>query len=90
MAPAFALVDPFEIDDGELDGLGAVDAFVLGAEWAGLRSRLTSEAARFTATIHAANEGRILRLLRRHGRAASARQLDPTWTELVVLPRVYQ
>lgn len=85
----FALVDPFETDDGELDGHRLSFAFLLGVEWATFRARAREDAGRFVSIVHVENRGRLLRLLKRHGRGAAARSIDGTWVEIAVLPRVY-
>ena len=87
---AFALVDPFEVDDGELDGLRPLDAFALGVEWATFRARIGSDGGWFTSTLHVSNEARVLRHARRYGRSANSRRVDSIWTEIAVMPRVLQ
>lgn len=81
-------VEPFDIDHGELDGITADQAFVLGVEWQIFRTTLSSTRERFKATVHAANEQRLLRLLARRGRKGAARRLDATWTEIEVAPEL--
>lgn len=60
-------VEPFDVDDGELDGLSAALCFALGAEWEMVRSAIGSAEA-FGRTIHLENRERISAMLTRHRR----------------------
>lgn len=70
----YELVDKFEIDNEELNGLSNTTSFVLGVEWEMFRNRLASEFGKFSATINSANAIRLKNLCSRHGRKA-----EVTW-----------
>ncbi len=86
--PRFSLADPFDIDDGELGGASSSQAFVLGVEWQAFRVRMLEEPGAFAADVHVANEVRIVRLCRRHGRVVRVRRhaIDG-WSSLLVSAR---
>ena len=52
-------LEPFDIDDGELDGKTPQRCFVLGYELAMVKCRLEHNAESFTQLIHADNRDRI-------------------------------
>jgi hypothetical protein len=81
----WGLVDPFEIDDGELDSVSRTQAFVLGVEWARFRERLDKE-QRFSSLANIANGDRLRRCAERHGRIAVVRPVSPEWVEVSVMP----
>jgi len=58
----YLLEAPFHIDDGELDGVTARDAFVLGAEFAMLYAALAKDAKEFAINIHRKNAERCVAL----------------------------
>lgn len=58
MSDKYRLVRPFDIDDGELDGLSKQQCFVLGYELCQI-DRLIKAKRPFTKTVHAANMRRI-------------------------------
>lgn len=76
----FGLKEPFDIDDGELDGLTLQRAFTLGVEWEMFYQRLTHDV--FEMQIHAANEERLTRLAGRHGFAVSRKWVNDDWVLL--------
>lgn len=76
----FRLVEPFEIDAGELDGLTPEQAFTLGVEWEMVRRAL--EIYERKKVVHRANCMRIVRMARRHGREVPWKHLDDHWSEL--------
>jgi hypothetical protein len=86
----YELVDPCDIDDGELAGVPAPVAFVLGAEWSAARAELSRVDREFTMQVHRANERRVLALAARRGRRVTSRQLDNEWSEISVGARVVQ
>lgn len=78
------LMDPFNIDSGELVGLTPQQAFTLGVEWQLLRTEAAAKEAPFTAIIHRENVARCLAMLRCQQRAAKWRQIDGVWAELSI------
>lgn len=57
----YELVQAFDIDDGELDGLSPQQCFVLGVEYESCR-QLIIAGKLFTKTIHSANAERLSRI----------------------------
>jgi hypothetical protein len=58
----YELVDPCDIDDGELAGVPAPVAFVLGVQWCAARVELSRVGSEFTMQVHRANERRVMAL----------------------------
>lgn len=56
---SFGLIRPFDIDDGQLDGLTPQQCFVLGYELAQIDHRLTMPDAIEGQLVHAENRDRI-------------------------------
>lgn len=54
----FELFEPFDIDNGELDGLSQQECFVLGYELAQVHALLRGSCG-FEKTVHAANINRV-------------------------------
>lgn len=84
----YQLVEPFDIDHGQLDGISAHKAFILGVEWLQFLSELRERSERFTTLVHVENEQRVLKLAYRNGRKAVAKALDNTWVKIEVEPKV--
>lgn len=63
----FGLVDPFDIDDGQLDGLMPQQVFTLGVEWEMVRARMDADES-FSHLIHSENRDRIAAMASRRGR----------------------
>lgn len=63
----FRPVEPFGIDDGELDGLRLADAFTLGVEWQ-MVAHDAEQPEAFERPVHAENRERLAALLDRRGR----------------------
>lgn len=59
MDDGYRIVRPFNIDDGELDGISRQESFVLGYELALVDVRLETEPGGFEMPVHADNRGRI-------------------------------
>lgn len=80
----------FHIDNGELDGLRLIDAFVLGVEWQTVRGLLHSGDS-FQQTVYAENIHRLGKLLTEVGRDHKFTYLhddkSETWALLTVEPR---
>jgi hypothetical protein len=88
----YVLVDPFEVDEGELDGHTPEEAFALGVEWASFRGRLAAEPGEFSETVHTANVPRLLRMAARRGRETKATWMinglmTPGWCLVTVYPK---
>lgn len=82
-------VEPFGIDDGQLDDLSPAECFTLGVEWEMVRTRLASGEG-FECPLHAANRDRVAAMLDRHGRRHEVRFLhddvSEAWVWLSVQP----
>jgi hypothetical protein len=80
----YHLVEPFDIDDGSLDGLSLQEAFTLGVEWALFWDRLKSGQP-FQDLCLANNAQRLEKLAERMGRFSECRQTSVHgWTEVWV------
>ena len=85
--PDFGLVEPFDIDDGSLEGLSPVDSFVLGVEWQMVNGQLEAQEG-FERPIHSRNATRIKRAcIRRRRRFVCQDEMDGTWMTLTVEPK---
>lgn len=62
----WGLVDPFDIDNGELVDISVQDAFTMGVEWATWRVRILAGEP-FTDLCLTPNAARIVLMLERHG-----------------------
>jgi hypothetical protein len=74
----FSLAEPFDIDDGSLDGLTPSWAFCLGVEWALPTSpgqQLQTNPDPFRFGCHTPNEKRLTALVQRHGRTCTVHWL---------------
>lgn len=79
----WGLTDPFDIDDGSLDGLTPEQAFVFGVEWGMLFQSLDEEESRLVfVNIHTENAERLVRLCRRKGREPMVIDRGGGWTEI--------
>jgi hypothetical protein len=80
----WTLIEPFETDDGTLEGVDAKDAFVFGVEWARLAEKLRNGRP-FVMLCHPENVGRIVRMVERHGRFVEHSPfVTPGWVKVVV------
>ena len=80
----FSLMEPFDIDGVELDGIDAKNAFVLGVEWQMVSDSLKNGEA-FSRPIHAHNAERIKRQCIRQKRLFRvAETAVPGWMTLDV------
>lgn len=92
---AFDLVESFDIDDGSLANMSVEQAFVLGVEWAGIRSLLSRPTCvddtgirvtihSFEEVVHTFNVKRLMKMGQRHGWVVSSRiyKEDPVWSVL--------
>jgi hypothetical protein len=79
----YELVEPFDTDDGSLDGISADTCFALGVEWAGFRQRfLTGE--RFSDLCLTANAARFAAMAKRHGRYTEHHFVCEGWSMIYV------
>ena len=84
MNAEFGLIEPFETDNGSLDGVTAEHAFALGVEWAMWRQRLKTGQP-FTDLCLPKNTSRLVRLCERHKRIVEDRpNICPGWDEIYV------
>lgn len=81
------LVEPFETDDGSLDGVDSRLAFALGVEWAMFRGQLMvcemDDGDGFTAVCMSENAERFIKMAERHGRFCESRRTKAKgWSEV--------
>ena len=79
----FSLVEPFDIDDGSIEGLSAQECFALGVEWQLFRSRLATGKP-FTDLVLASNAARLTKLAERQQRFVEARPASDGWVSITV------
>lgn len=82
-AADYGLVQPFYIDDGELDGLTPQQVFVLGVEFAMIMNLLDGGEP-FEKQFHAENEYRVSQMCERRGVEYRTEMDDSDWCILVV------
>jgi hypothetical protein len=79
----FDLIEPFDIDGGELSGLSPELCFTLGVEWGKVTSALDAgELGPFP--IHAENVARLCAAVLRRGLIVSSARIRNGWAELIV------
>lgn len=78
----FSLVEPMDVDDGELDELSHELCFVLGCEWEMVRRALAKKQP-FERPIHSENLQRIRKMCDRYGASAKIAHHDD-WPLLIV------
>lgn len=83
MEQQYGLVEPFDIDHGELDGISPVEAFVLGCEWWQVYTMLDGDEP-ISKPIHASNASRIKRMCIRRGRRVKVTPSAEGWQNLEV------
>jgi hypothetical protein len=81
--PEYGLIEPFEVDGGELDGLRPQEIFALGVEWEMFRRRLVSGHP-FTVYALSNNAGRLNKLAERSGRFVETRPAKEGWSLITV------
>lgn len=83
----FGLIQPFDIDHGELDGLPLNECFVLGYEFA-LVVETLKKPDRFCQPVHARNQDRIAKACKASGRQWSlkwmAADVSEDWLQLTI------
>lgn len=75
MSTEYELIEPFDIDDGQLDGVRPQVVFSLGVEWEMLRQELDA-GREMKRTIHAENLARFVKMCERRGRACVVGEMD--------------
>lgn len=78
MGDEFELMEPFDIDNGELDGLRPQEIFALGVEWEMLRQELDT-GRMIGRMIHKENLDRFSAMCLRRGREFVAGDSDDGW-----------
>lgn len=78
----FKFVEPFDVDDGSLDGLSPTLIFVLGVEWQ-MAHQALSKPAGFQRPIHSENVQRIKNMCDRHKRQWDI-MIHDDWPTLIV------
>lgn len=76
-------IEPFETDDGSLDGLSAAACFALGVEWEMFRQKL-NQLQPFSALVHTRNALRVCRMAERHNRFVESHPVAPFYTAVIV------
>ena len=79
----FELMEPFDIDHGELDGIDARTVFCLGYEFCQVRNELDAGRG-FSRPLHFENRGRIERMCLRRGRTYLFGDEADGWVPLTV------
>lgn len=83
----WSCIEPFGIDNGELDGLSPQECFTLGVEWEMIRQKILSLES-FTHMLHAENRERVEALLNRHNcqhyMTFMAGDISESWLQLDV------
>ena len=80
----YSMLEPFFIDESELDGVSPENAFVLGVEWQMVFDQMQTGEA-FERPVHGLNRSRIMRLLVRNGRMYHISKAKDGWCNLCVL-----
>jgi hypothetical protein len=83
-AESYSLSEPFDIQDGEMDGLSVDYVFALAVEWSWFRDQLLAGEA-FARQVHAPNVRRLKAMCARHGRAVTDHWLHEDYPEWRVL-----
>lgn len=84
-ADKYRLVDPFDIDNGELNGLTPQEVFALGYEYGVIREKIESREP-FEMQFHSDNYDRIKSLCKRREWLNWELYLHDDWPLLVVSP----
>jgi len=79
----WGLVEPFDTDRGELEGIPPRECFALGVEWQIFRLRLRMGNP-FTTLVLANNAIRLTKLAERSQRFVESRPASDGWAELTV------
>ena len=79
----FELVEPFDVDNGELDGLSPSMCFTLGVEWETFRQKL-KEARPFSTLVLDKNAARIVTMVERQKRFVEHHPHCEGWVVIAV------
>ncbi len=81
----WGLVEPFDVDNGQLDGLTLGQAFSLGVEFSMVREKL-KQGKPFRTLVVDRNVERIVKMVERHGHFCEWNKIDtcPEWVALNV------
>ncbi len=80
----YGLLEPFDIDSGELDGLTPQHVFCLGYEWRHVQEMLNAGTPFHNPILHAANANRVKRMCIRRGRKFKVEATADTWCSISV------
>jgi hypothetical protein len=83
MCATFRLIEPFDIDDDELEGTSAQECFSMGVEWQMFREKL-SDGQAFACLVTFGNAQRLMELAKRNNRFAESVPIDDYWTQITV------
>jgi hypothetical protein len=84
--PEYKLMEPFDIDNGELEGLRPQEVFCLGYEWRQIQDMLDTGDG-ISHTIHTPNANRIKRMCIRRARQCKVEDSGVEgWSFLEVAP----
>jgi len=80
----FGLIEPFDTEDGSLEGISPEYAFALGVEWEMFRQRLKTGKP-FTAFCMLQNTARFVKMVERHNRFVEDRpSVSEGWSEIYI------
>ena len=79
----FEIVEPFDTDNGELDGLSGRTCFCLGVEWCTFYCSLKSGKP-FTTLVLEPNASRLVALAERHNRFVEHHKQCAGWVRITV------
>jgi hypothetical protein len=79
----FTLIEPFDVDDGSLDGLTKEACFALGVEWCMFRQKLRAGQP-FSELVMKKNAHRLSKLAERNGRFVEHHPACAGWVKIVV------
>lgn len=80
----WGLVEPFDVDNGQLDGLTAAECFTLGVEWQMFRAKLDEDGS-FVDQVHTANADRLMAMARRRGKQVTRHWLHDDYADWCTL-----
>lgn len=81
----FGLVEPFDVDDGQLDGIRPNEIFTMGVEFEMLRQRLLPGEENFRIYVNRKNSERLIALCERHDRFVECGPVEyEDWQLLIV------
>lgn len=80
----FRCIDPFDIDNGELNEISPQMIFTLGVEWQMFREQLLGKKRRFSMMVHLENVERLKAMCNRHKCKVFEQRENDDWTSLRV------